>query len=262
MLFQFFFSKTKQLITLKLSRILKFFHSFWIIKSIVLYAFSVTLLSFSQWDTRNRLAETQFGWRTLIWPFSFFCLPAGLSTSTPLFPHTLKSTPLESLGVSCSFEFQVHPSDSNILSQIIHGTLISSICKLTVRYTLSMLMDMSLELPFISVLIRKNTLGLLSLGLHRVFPQLMQESSIFKLSLFLPQYFFSIKAKASRSSFLKTSWKRAARMFDRCTCGKIQACCFTESWVLNLLSHRHHIIRSGYISMHTGRLTHWYCIFP
>lgn len=85
-----------------------------------------------------------------------------------------------------------------------------------------MLMGISLELPSISVLTRKNTLGLSSLDLCRIFPQFTQKSITFKLGLFFAQYFSSVKAKASRSSSLKATWKRAARMSDRCTSGKIQ----------------------------------------
>lgn len=105
--------------------------------------------------------KKQVGWNP-VWlknfelAFQIFeIFPEGLSTSAPLFPHTLKSTPLGSLVVSCFFEFQVHPSNSNIMSQIIQSTPISNICKLAFMYTLSMLMDLSLELPFISVLVRK-----------------------------------------------------------------------------------------------------------
>lgn len=62
--------------------------------------------------------------------------------------HIRKSSPLGFLGVFCSLEFQVHPSDNNSFSQIICGTLISSIYELmTLMYTLKMWMGVSLGLP-------------------------------------------------------------------------------------------------------------------
>lgn len=87
--------------------------------------------------------------------------------------------------VSSSPKFQVHPKGSNILSQITYSIPISNMHESrTFMYTINMLMSMSLELPFVSVLIRKkHTRGLFSLGLPRVFPWFTQRSRTLKVSL-------------------------------------------------------------------------------
>ena len=115
--------------------------------------------------------SSSLGWHPVLlknfdWPFRVLkSSQLSLLQCFAVSSYVRKSRPLGFLGVFCPLEFQVHPSDNNILSHIICGSPISSIYELTTfMCTLEMSMDMSLGLPSLSLLTRQNTLGLLSLG--------------------------------------------------------------------------------------------------